>query len=378
MTQQSLFQNDWTPHPGEFIKEELEARGWTQMDLAHILGRNNSYVNQILSGKVGVSSEMAKALAAAFNVSPQVFLNLQTAYSLSKGADADSGISKRAEIYSQYPLREMIKRGWIQDTDADLLETQIARFFGQSDIENVPYLAHAAKKTHYEEKEIPPTQVAWLFRVKQLAKSITVPSYSSQGLQDALGKLSKLLISPEEARHVPRILSECGVRFILVESLPQSKIDGVCLWLDDKSPVIGMSLRLDRIDNFWFVLRHEIEHVLQRHGMNEDIVDSEMEGNRSEANDDLPEEEKIANAAAASFCVPPQKMESFMKRKGPSYYEKDVLAFSKLNNIHPGLVVGQIQYKLNRYDLYRQYQVKMRQHVLPGAIVDGWGQSLLI
>ena len=47
------------------------------------------------------------------------------------------------------------------------------------------------------------------------------------------------------------------------EALPSSKIDGVCLWLDQHSPVIGMSLRFDRIDNFWFVLGHEIEHALK-------------------------------------------------------------------------------------------------------------------
>jgi HTH-type transcriptional regulator/antitoxin HigA len=75
-----------------------------------------------------------------------------------------------------------------------------------------------------------------------------------------------LLYAPEESRHVPRLLLECGVRFILVEKLPQADIDGVCFWLDAKSPVIGMSTRRDKIDNFWFVLRHEIQHVLERHG----------------------------------------------------------------------------------------------------------------
>ena len=375
MSQQNLFHNDWTPHPGEYIKEELEERGWTQLDLAYILDRDKTYVNQILSGKVSISPEMAKALGDAFDVSAELFINLQRAYDLARSNNPDPGISKRAKIQSHYPIREMIKRGWLEDTDAQLLEVQVARFFEQENIEEVPYMAHAAKKTPtlYEQDEIPPAQVAWLFRVKQLAKAIAVPQYSCQKLKGALTDLSKLLATPEDARHVPKILAECGVRFILVEALPQSKIDGVCFWLED-SPVIGMSFRLDRIDHFWFVLRHEIEHVLRKHGMDKEIIDAEIESSQ----DDLPEEEKIANKEAAAFCVPPDKMEFFIKRKGSIPYERDVVAFARLNNRHPGLVVGQIQHKLNKYDYLRQYQVKIRHFILPGSMADGWGQILQV
>ena len=119
---------------------------------------------------------------------------------------------------------------------------------------DIPYLAHAAKKTTYEAKEIPPAQLAWLFRVRQIAKSMTVSKYSEDALASAIIRMREMLIAPEEARHVPRILAECGVRFVIVEVLPQSKIDGVCFWLDKNSPVIGMSMRFDRMDNFWFVL----------------------------------------------------------------------------------------------------------------------------
>ena len=55
-------------------------------------------------------------------------------------------------------------------------------------------------------------------------------------------ELELVLIDPEETRHVPRILSECGVRLVIVEGLPNGKIDGVCTWLDKNSPVIGLSL----------------------------------------------------------------------------------------------------------------------------------------
>src|SRR3546814_13350101 len=95
--------------------------------------------------------------------------------------------------------------------------------------------------------------------------------YSDAALRASLPRLSALLTAPEETRHVARILDECGVRFVVVEPIPGSRIDGACFWLPNKQPVVALSLRLDRIDNFWFVLRHELEHVLRGHGQDRDL-----------------------------------------------------------------------------------------------------------
>jgi HTH-type transcriptional regulator/antitoxin HigA len=156
-----------------------------------------------------------------------------------------------------------------------------------------------------------------------------------------------------------------------VEKLPNAKIDGVCFWLED-SPVIGMSLQHDRIDNFWFVLRHEIEHVLRGHGKEQEKIDTDLD----KAAETEDEEESVANYAAADFCAPSEKLAGFLIRKHPFYYEKDVVAFARVHNRHPGLVVGQIRRKLNRYDYLTRYLVKVRQFVLPGSIADGWGQTI--
>jgi HTH-type transcriptional regulator/antitoxin HigA len=171
---------------------------------------------------------------------------------------------------------------------------------------------------------------------------------------------------------------ECGVRFIIVETLPQAKIDGVCFWLDKAAPVIAMSMRFDRIDNFWFVVRHEIEHVLRKDGIAKEVIDAELEGERMGTSDSISEEGRIANAAAGNFCVPTDKIDSFIKRKHPFYYEKDVIAFARLLNTHPGLVVGQMHNRLGRYDYLKKYLVRIRHCVLPGAMVDGWGQVVSI
>lgn len=372
----SVTYNEAVPHPGHFIREELEARGWTQRDLAYILGVPEQSVNLIILGKRGISSEMAKAMGDAFEVSPEFFANLQKAYDLSRAREPDPSVKRRARLQSSFPVREMIKRGWLEDTDATMLELQMARFFESANCDEIPHMAHAARRSHYD--DLPPSQLAWLFRVRQIARSIAAPEYSEKALRDALGKLRYLTLDPEETRHVPRILMECGVRFVLVESLPGAKIDGVCFWLSKSAPVIGMSLRFDRIDNFWFVLRHEIEHVLRRHGMVTEKVDAELEGERAGTGPNVPEEERVANAAAADFCVPKAEMESFIARKNPFFSERDILGFAKRIQVHPALVVGQIRNYLQRWDFLSRYLVKIRQFVTQGAIVDGWGQVVPI
>ncbi len=364
----------WIRHPGSYIREEMEEREWSQRDLAFILGCSEQAINPILNGKRGISPEMAKAFGVAFDVPAEFFANLQQAYDLAQARTPDPSVAARRQMQSTYPVREMIKRGWLEQSDATMLETQLVRFFGVNNPDEIPYLAHAAKKSSYEERDIPAAQLAWLFRVRQIARSISVQKYSEKSLLAALTNLQGLLYAPEETRHVPRILMECGVRFILVEKLPQADIDGVCFWLDERSPVIGMSTRRDKIDNFWFVLRHEIEHVLQMHGQENEMIDVNLEGENAGTGSSIPEEERIANAAAANFCVPTEKLDSFMRRKHPFYYEKDVIAFARIVGRHPGLIIGQMQYRLNRYDYLARYLAKIRQFVLPGSIADGWGQ----
>jgi HTH-type transcriptional regulator/antitoxin HigA len=369
---------NWIMHPGSYIKEEMEERGWSQRDLAFILGCSEQAINPILNAKRGISPEMAKALGEAFDVPAEFFANLQQAYDLAQARTPDPSVAMRRNMQTTFPVREMIKRGWIEQSDAAMLEIQLARFFDRAKLTEIPQFAHAAKKTNYDDGEISPAQCAWLYRVRQIAKSISVPPYSEQKLKDAVAHdLPSLLYAADETRHVPRILMECGVKFVLVEKLPNAKIDGVCFWLDG-TPVIGMSIQHDRIDNFWFVLRHEIEHALKRHGRQtpNGMVDVDLDSTGSAVS--ISEEERVANDAAAEFCAPSNRLDDFLQRKKPYYYEKDVVAFSRLLERHPGVVIGQVRKKLSRYDYLTRYLVKVRHFVVPGANADGWGQMIPI
>ena len=86
------------PHPGQFIREELEERAWSQRDLAYILGTPEQAVNMIIAGKRGVSPEMAKSLGKAFDVSADLFANLQSSYEMARAREPDPSVARRAII----------------------------------------------------------------------------------------------------------------------------------------------------------------------------------------------------------------------------------------------------------------------------------------
>ena len=318
-------------------------------------------------------------MSELFGIEAQRFLELQNSYDLAKEkivTKADPGRTTRAYLFGDLPITEMIKRGWLEADDVrniPKVQSALAKFFKAQSIEEIEILPHAAKKTQVSSKPNA-LQLAWIYRVKQLADEMMVSRYSQEGVKEAIKRISLLRQNAEDVRKVPRILQDCGIRFVVVEALPSSGIDGVCYWLDEKSPVVGMSLRQDRIDNFWFVLRHELEHVLLRHGLSMVMLDYDLEGERAGTGANIPEEERLANAAAAEFCVPSLLMDKFYLSKNPFFSERDVLAFAKMLKVHPGLVAGQLRYKTGRYNIFSAHLVKVRQTILETALVDGWGE----
>ena len=96
--------------PGEFIREEIEARNWTQETLAEVLGRSVRLVNEILNGRRSITPETAVALGQAFGTSAQVWLNLESAYQLSKVDRESDLVARRSKLYSKAPVKDMIKR----------------------------------------------------------------------------------------------------------------------------------------------------------------------------------------------------------------------------------------------------------------------------
>lgn len=360
--------------PGEFLKDELEARSWSQTEFAEIIGRPVRLINEIIAGKRAITPETAIQLSASLGTSAELWMNLETQFQLSKASAPATLIEKKAKLYEKFPVREMIRRGWVSgNDDVGLLEQQFLRFYDISSVEDSPRLAHAAKKTTYG--EVPILQSSWLFRVRHVANSFVLPKYRPDALTKILPSIQALQTDPEEVRHITKLLNDVGVRFVLVEALPGSKIDGACLWLSDTQPVIAMSSRLDRIDNFWFVLRHEIEHVLRGHGKDEPMLDEDIGESESEH-----DEEKLANAAASQFGVSDEELHGYMTRVNPYFFARErVVGFAARLKVHPGIVIGRLHKALEKrnqpdsYKFLRDYLVKVRQFVAQSAPSDGWG-----
>ena len=367
--------------PGQLIQALLREKGWTQRVLAIVLDMDETGINKLVADKRSVDANLAVVLEEVFRVPAERFLELQRGYDLARAritAQPDRGRATRAKLYGDLPVSEMIKRGWIAAEgvrDREQVETGLLAFFNVNQLEDIEIFSHAARKTEVNEPASP-AQLAWLYRVKAIASEMLVARYSTDGLVAALPKLKSLLHAPEEARKVPRILAEAGVRFLIVETLPSAKIDGVCFWLNDKSPVVAMTTRFDRMDNFWFVLRLELEHVIQGHGRSDgkNMLDAELEGERAGVGPGVADEERTANMAAAEFCVPRKMMDAFIARKAPYFAERDVIALSRMCHVHPALVAGQLRYRTGLYNRFADLMAKIRANIVPSAVVDGWGE----
>jgi HTH-type transcriptional regulator / antitoxin HigA len=341
--------------PGEYISEELEVRGWSQLDLAEILGRPPQAVNEIIKAKRAITPDTARGLASAFGTSAQVWMNLQSAYDLARMQQSEGDVvARKAKLYEFAPVGEMQKRGWIEkSSNFDVVEQQVLAFFAND-------IAAAARKS--TDGDWTPPQRAWLMRAKQLARTIQVTGrFTVKALQTALNALSLLKADVEEVRKIPRVLSEAGIRFLIVAPLAGSKIDGACFWLSDNEPVVALSFRYDRVDWFWHTLIHELAHV--KHGDGKTVAALDI---------------RLVGADAVAFLVDQEELSDFIKRT-PVFSRLKLVGFAKRLGVHPGIVVGQLQYrKLVPYTNFRPLLSSVKQFILGNVLTDGWSAAAMI
>ncbi len=87
--------------PGEYIRDEIEARGWTQRDLAGVLGRSEPKVSELINGKRAITSQTARKLAAAFGTSAEVWLNLEMRWQLWRDQSSVAEVERRARLLDE-------------------------------------------------------------------------------------------------------------------------------------------------------------------------------------------------------------------------------------------------------------------------------------
>ena len=362
--------------PGEFVKDELEVRGWTQEDLAEITGMPSPVISNIINAKRAISPDVASSFAATFGTTAQFWMNLETSYQLFTENRADEAISRKARLFALAPVKEMIKRGWIEATkDLGTLENRVLNFLERKSTDEESKLVYAAKKSTATAN---PSQVAWVCRAKKIARGVHADRFSSKSFADALVKLRQLRANPEDVHHVPKVLADGGVRLVLIEGLSKGRIDGATFWLDEFSPVIAISMRYDRIDHFWFALLHESGHVENRDALGgEPILDVDLVGENATPFEDKTDIEKHADLFAENFLVAKQEMENFIARSRPLYSKLRIKKFSARIGVHPAIVLGQLQHRKEvDWSHSREMLVKVRDTLISSALTDGWGHTI--
>ena len=353
--------------PGEILKEELEARGWTQSDLAEVLDRPIQAVNEIISGKKAIVPATAVELSRAFGSSPEFWLNLEAAYRLDllhHEGENNEEIARRAKLYSLAPIKEIAKRGWISKTsDLGIIEAETLQLLEIESVEDRPTLALAARRSD-PYGEYSPAQIAWACRARQIARQQKAKPFDRRRFNAQAPKLPELSVEDGGIEQVVKALADVGVRLVVVDHLPQTYIDGAAFWLNAKSPVVAMSLRYDRIDYFWFTLMHELAHI-KRNGKHMGHLDDNLVGPSAQAREDKPAEEQEADDQACEWLLPQDEVDAFVAETKPYFSKAAIVAFADNMGVHPGIVVGRLQYlKEIPYSHSRGMLGKVRERLL--------------
>jgi len=335
--------------PGEILQEELEAREWTQADLAEVIDRPVQAVNEIIAGKKAITPDTALALSQALGTSPEYWLNLEAAYRLDllhERRSSGSAISRRSRLYSIAPVKELMKRRWIDVStpfDLDRLEQAVCRFLKIASPDEAPRIPFAARAVHREGSSST-TQIAWACRVQEVATQMRAKTFSVHRVEEQIRILPRLSVSNEETRKLREMLADLGIRFVIVEHLPNSRIDGAALWLDDHSPVVAVSLRYDRVDWFWFTLMHELAHIVRGDAkLHAWMFDDALVGKDAEPTESKSEREAKTDKMASEWLIPQRTLEGFARRTRPYFSRNAILNFSAEVGVHPGIVVGRLQ-----------------------------------
>lgn len=331
--------------PGEFLAEELEARGWTQAEFAAILDRPAQFVSEIISGKKEITRESAAQIGAALGTSAEMWLSLQDKYFLWKqGRDQKTqgdldAVRRRARLNTKGPVAVLKKAGVLKGTTLDELEAEVLSFFELKSLDDEPSLAAAARRANHGES-VTMLQTAWLYQVLHAARrKPPTGTYKRKDLEAIGAELPTIATKPSDFADLPGILGRAGVRLVYVPALPGAKIDGCALFVDEV-PVIGLSGRGKRLDKVLFTLLHEIAHVTHGHIGNAPIVEA-VEVKEEPGEDD---QEHEANETAAEWLLPDGLTDLPERISGPW-----IQATAQDYGIAPIMLIGHLQH-LRRLD----------------------------
>ncbi len=331
------------------LRFRMEQADLAPRDLIPFIG-SRAKVSEILSGKRPLTMQMARALHANLGI-PAAALLQQPGGEL---RNALEGID-----WKRFPLAEMAKRGWIKKQPNLLAHAEeimlglIERAGGPDALPVALYRKNDHARSNA--KADPYALKAWCWEVLARANATRLQAAYRPGTVDLkfIRKVAKLSWSAEGPKLAREFLTKRGIHLVCLKHLPRTHLDGAALQLADGTPVIGLTLRYDRLDNFWFCLLHELAHV-GRH----------MDGKRDEAFvDDLslrgvegvrrdPKEDE-ADEWAENGLIPADVWNGSQVRENPS--PLTVMELAQRLEIHPSIVAGRVRHETKNFRLLSQF-----------------------
>jgi len=332
------------PSPLAAITFRMEQAGLSQRDLVPFMG-SRAKVSEFLAGKRPLTLPMARALHEHLGIPAAVLLQDPGAWISSPLQGLD---------WRRFPLKAMARLGWIPDVRnaaadrASAMESLIRRGGGAEFAEATLYrknnhLRANAKTDRYALR-------AWCWKVLAEANEVRVASYTPGTVTPTfLRQLAQLSWSEKGPLLAKEYLGKHGVVLLAVPHLPRTYLDGAALRRKDGTPVIGLTLRYDRVDNFWFCLLHELSHVGRHMDSEADAafvddltlrdVDAGQQDPRELQADEWTEE----------ALVPRGIWETSTVRQDPT--PEAVLGLSSTVQIPPAIVAGKVRHELRNYRL---------------------------
>jgi len=340
--------------PGEFIKEELEERDWSQEDLAEVMGVSPKTVSKLINNLQAITPEIARLLSKAFDQPLNYWLNLYNNYILREleKKNNTNEVTKKSYIYSHMPVREMIKKKWIKlSDDVEELEKEVLKFFDWEKLEFELSFRKSEAYSQYNEYNA----FVWGRMAKKMAKYYNkINPYNKDILLSLSKELHKFTISSNGVKEFIQYLNDAGVVFFVLSHLNKTYIDGASFY-DNENPVIVYTKRYDRIDNFWFVIAHEIAHIIKNLEKKENYYSVNFDVTKVPRQKEI---EKEADEFALEVVKEKEIIEFFKDKTYKTHHS--ILEAEKKLQICAGIIVGILQHKgLTSRKNFNEYKYKI-------------------
>jgi HTH-type transcriptional regulator/antitoxin HigA len=337
------------PTPAQAVLFRMEQAGLTRRDLEPLLG-GRAKVSEVLNGKRPLTLQMIRALTSRLGIPAEVLL--QEGWDEAEPDEADLD-------WNRFPVVEMNACKWFGSVTGDVsaqAEKLMRRLREQAGGSRAAICGLYRKDDHTRQatKADSYALTAWCWRSLAVAQKDKAAAFNpatvSLGFLEKVMKLSPHSDGPSRAR---KFLAHHGIRLVVVKHLSRTHLDGAALQLGDGSPVVALTLRYDRLDNFWFCLAHELAHV-GRHLSGGDTQPFLDDFSTSLLPGELPSrEEQEADEWAREALIPGQAWESSPARINPT--PTNVIALANDLGITPAIVAGRVRYERRNYRLLTHF-----------------------